>query len=385
MSPACPSHLTACGGENARPRPNARAPTPLLSAHRLNCNCLVLYTARARRTEAALEKVKLELKATQRDLAAVTRRSELAEREKERVSTELFRALERAQKMENLCRELQNQRELTFNENRRLLEDEQTKRQAQSRKFSSMVKDIQKQLDDREQDRTEQQKVLERQAAIAKENLELHARLTAVLEKDVLREQAFARQLHAKELEAQLANARQKQTEELLKVEQERARLITERAAVSEAHLQEQLHNYATKYDSFSGALASSTEGLNKLRAEMERSGKRTRALERENEELRARLGRVTEQRARLEGLCRSLQEECRRSRERAGGAEACATDAAAPAAEVSEAEEAGKGLLQEGADDDASACSAEAQVASSPAAAELSDSAPGAGVQVEH
>lgn len=253
-----------------------------------------------------------------RELAAATRRSDLADREKERVSIELLRALERAEKLQGLCRELQKQREAVGDESKRLLAEEQTKRQALSRKLSLMVKDIQGKLDERELEREQQQKALDREAALAQENAALHASIAAILEKDVAREQHFASQLRAKELEAQLADARQRQSEELMLVERERARLIAERAALTEQQLSDELRGYAGKCAAFQSTLSASTDGLGKLRAQLERSTKHGRQLERANAELSARLSRATEQRARLEALCRSLQDERRQSRARA-------------------------------------------------------------------
>lgn len=302
--------------------------------------------------EAALKSARGELKATKLELAAATRRSELAGREKERAASELLRALERGDKMEVLCRELQKQREAS----KALLAEEQARRQEIANTLSTVVKDIQGKLDERQLQGDEQQKALDREAALHAENVALHARITAVLEKEVAREKHAASQLHAKALEAQLADARLRQSDELLSAERERATLVAERAALSEAQLREQLGAYAGKFESFQGSLAASTEALGKLRAELERGGKRMRTLERENDELRARLSRVSEQRAKLEGLCRTLQEECRRgraaeaSRIKAGGAAQAGPDGERPPAATTDEQAAAATTSEAGA-----------------------------------
>jgi predicted nucleic acid-binding Zn-ribbon protein len=285
----------------------------------------------ARRSEKHQPKLAEELKAAQREQAAAERWAAHSDRERERTSAELLRALTRAEKLETLCRELQSQREAAADEARRVAVEEASKRQELTTKFSSMLEGIQSRLDEHDAERQRQQQGLEREAALAAEVSALRARVGAMVEGDGLRDKHHAMELRAKELELQLADARLRQADEHGAAVEASAAQAAEAAAAVELDLRTQLAAYGGQFGAFERTLSESTSQLAQLRVSTERGTKRVGQLERDNAQLRSELARLSEQKVRLEGLCRTLQGQLQEARKQSQ-AQSEAVRAAPPA-----------------------------------------------------
>mmetsp|Transcript_14421 Transcript_14421/g.34149 ORF Transcript_14421/g.34149 Transcript_14421/m.34149 type:complete len:294 (-) Transcript_14421:133-1014(-) len=223
-----------------------------------------------------------------------------------------------------LCRELQKQNKQVAEESRQVAEAEQQKRQEMSDKFGETVKDITKRLDEHSAERTKQ----------LEENEDLRNKLKSLLEQFDVQQSHWEKQLHAKDLEVQLAEAKLKQQQEACGALEAKAQHFAQQIEVmkqTEDGLRQQLDTYGTKFQEFQETLTQSNEVFGKMKSDSEKQAKLVRSLtkklkasESERSELRARQEQATaaliqrhedyqkleRQKTALEGLCRRLQEQ---------------------------------------------------------------------------
>ena len=116
-------------------------------------------------------------------------------------------------KLEALCKELQKQNRNVLDQSKQASEEETKKRQELSDRFNDTIKDVQGKISNQEEERQKQ----------VEENTKLREQLQNFLNQYEVRDKHFEHQLHAKDLEQQLANAKLAQSEELCKKALERA------------------------------------------------------------------------------------------------------------------------------------------------------------------
>eukprot|EP00727_Mastigamoeba_balamuthi_P006422 m51a1_g240 hypothetical protein (682) ;mRNA; f:140198-142860 len=227
-------------------------------------------------------------------------------------------------KLEALCRELQRQNKLVMEESRRVAEEEQGRRNELSKKFHETIGEITARLEEQGDERMRQ----------LRENETLREKLRNFAEQYDIREQHYATQLRAKELEKQLLEARLKQQAEVAVQEALKAQAYLEQAtamAKTEADLRGQVTLYAEKFEQFQETLSKSNDVFATFKSEMDRMAKTIAKLERdkaalkkkadagdaalielaeERNSLRALVDQGRSGRKKLEDLCRALQAE---------------------------------------------------------------------------
>ncbi|CAK4672774.1 unnamed protein product [Aphanomyces euteiches] len=234
-------------------------------------------------------------------------------------------------KLESLCRELQKQNKTIIAESRRIAEEEDAKRRQLSQQFQTTIEDVSKKMEQQGKD----------YVASLQDNEALQGKLKTFLSQYEMREEHFAHQLQAKDLAIQLAEAKLQHQVELTARESEKVQLSLEKAkqiAEREVALQAQLGSYSEKFEVVQETLSKSNTMFVTLRDEMEKMSKHIKKLEKDNAALKKKCdqydngaiemlqerGRAAEESKRqqdkinkLEGLCRMLQAERNRLKEK--------------------------------------------------------------------
>ena len=153
------------------------------------------------------------------------------------MANELSRTNAVKKKLETLCKELQKQNKTVLDQSKQVSAEEQEKRKELSDRFSETIKDVQDKIASHDEERQKQDQ----------ENTKLREQLQSFLNQYEVRDKHFEHQLHAKDLEVQLAEAKLKQSEELCNKAIERAELYRYRQSAPVARVTsvfvEQLHS----------------------------------------------------------------------------------------------------------------------------------------------
>ncbi|XP_064488723.1 alpha-taxilin-like isoform X2 [Ornithodoros turicata] len=230
----------------------------------------------------ALEAMRLlQLRVQQADRTAAQ-----AVREKEQLQGECNRALLARSRLEGLCRELQRQGRVIKEESALRIREEEEKRKEVAGKFQVALQDITALLQDNQA----------RSMQLRKENTELVQKLKTLVDHYEMWEKHMGTMLEQKELQAQVARAKQVRTEAQLHQErqaflQEKQQVLqrvsdtqrhTEQLAANEAQLRAELALYTSKYQEFQGALSQSNHVFRTFKADMEQMSKKIKKLEKE-------------------------------------------------------------------------------------------------------
>ncbi|KAK3238987.1 hypothetical protein CYMTET_51055 [Cymbomonas tetramitiformis] len=285
-----------------------------------------------------------EIKALNKDVLIAQRKLDQVISEKNAVVAESSRSQAVRGKLETLCRELQKQNKLIQEESQKAAVEEQAKRQELSSRFQalpslpSLASLFSFSLRAAQDTVTEINSRLEAQgeerAKHVQENDDLREKLLDFVQKLETREQQHGHELKAKDLEKQLAEKQLEQAqclnqEALLKAETYKEQTMV--LAATEQELRGQLSAYKEKFEQFQEMLTKSHEVFTTFKADMDKMSKTIKKLEKDNQALRSKseksdvsmielldereqLKKKSEvlqgQKAKLEGLCRSLQAE---------------------------------------------------------------------------
>lgn len=203
-------------------------------------------------------------------------RAEDAEKEKDASWGELNKALKTKQKLESLCAELQKQQRDLLDENKKITDQERSRRQELADKFQWTIKDVREKMDQQAQERLEQ----------VRENDELRAKFKKFLEQYEEREKELIEQQKRRELETQMVGLRLSEQEQLYKQEATRLSAQTaeyETLSNSETILQQQLKTYGDKFSQFQDTLSKSNKVFEKYKRERNRLQRKVETLEKEN------------------------------------------------------------------------------------------------------
>eukprot|EP00602_Paraphysomonas_sp_CaronLab_P011709 CAMPEP_0185040100 /NCGR_PEP_ID=MMETSP1103-20130426/37763_1 /TAXON_ID=36769 /ORGANISM="Paraphysomonas bandaiensis, Strain Caron Lab Isolate" /LENGTH=377 /DNA_ID=CAMNT_0027579265 /DNA_START=76 /DNA_END=1206 /DNA_ORIENTATION=- len=189
-------------------------------------------------------------------------------------------------KLQELCRLITKQTKDIVEENERLREIDRVRMDDLIAHFSTTIVDIKQKVADQE----------EEQMKKAEDNNQLREKITQFQEHSKLRDSHFKSQIHAKNLELQLAQAKKAQETQLLK--QERARGEAYRADIthlssSKAELKAQLALYSDKFDNFQEALNKSQGMFSQFEDKMQSMADTVCKLEGENARLRQECNRL--------------------------------------------------------------------------------------------
>jgi chromosome segregation ATPase len=213
-------------------------------------------------------------------------------------------ALERkVEKLENLCRTLQQQKKLLGIAKETSEREERAKQEALSKKFETSIADIQTQINNQADQRREQ----------IEENSELRKQLQSLIQKYDKREEYFKQQLHAEDLKRQLLVAEQAQENHAIQEDLKKLSLYKEQSALlqqSESRATQQLSFYKEKFDSFDEAITESNKTFTTLRTNLDSSGKIIKRLEAENRLVKEKETATSKQNSKLSDLCKALQKQ---------------------------------------------------------------------------
>uniref|UniRef100_K3X4A8 Alpha-taxilin n=1 Tax=Globisporangium ultimum (strain ATCC 200006 / CBS 805.95 / DAOM BR144) TaxID=431595 RepID=K3X4A8_GLOUD len=247
----------------------------------------------------------------------------LLKQRKQTATTELVKTNATKSKLEQLCRELQKQNKL-ISESRRIADEEDQKRRELSTQFQKTIEEVSAKMDQQGKD----------YVASLKENESLQQKLKSFLEQYTVREEHFQKQLEAKDLTVQLADAKLQHQVEITARESEKVKLALDKAkefSDRELQLQAQLNSYSEKFDIVQETLNKSNQMFTTFRDEMDKMAKHTKKLEKENTALKKKCAeydtnaiatiqdkvktaeetqKYLEKIKKLESLCRHLQAE---------------------------------------------------------------------------
>mmetsp|Transcript_42695 Transcript_42695/g.121744 ORF Transcript_42695/g.121744 Transcript_42695/m.121744 type:complete len:357 (-) Transcript_42695:176-1246(-) len=242
---------------------------------------------------------------------ADSRLKDITETEQERDScqAELSRTLAVKNKLESLCRQLQQQANALVEERRHLTDNERLRRQELADEFQHTIGDVKKKMDQQANER----------ARLARENEELRNRFKQFFEQYDKREKELLEQQRARELEVQVFELRLAEQAQLYRQEAAResaAQRENDELSNTEQVLRGQLQTYSNKFNHFQDALSKSDKVLGQYKRQRNRMQRRVEVLEKENTELRTRSDkRVTQVTKDRDVLLREkdkLQERCK-------------------------------------------------------------------------
>lgn len=258
------------------------------------------------------ERLQLEHKQAQDLMAqAATKTQELGDTEMERVAsqTELNRTLVVKNKLESLCRQLQQQSDSLVEERKRLTDTERRRRHELADEYQHTIEDVKKKMDQQANERSR----------LARENEELRNSFKKFFERYDGREKELLEQQKAREAEVVALNAKLEEQALLYKQEATReavAQREHDELQSAETVLRGQLQTYSNKFNSFQDALSKSDKVLGQYKRQKNKMQRRVELLEKDNQELRTRsekrLGSIIKDRDLLLREKEALQEKCR-------------------------------------------------------------------------
>jgi len=263
-----------------------------------------------------------ECKNLEYDVCRERQKSIVLERELEDICFEMKKLKAAKQKLETLSRELNRQNKTLAEESERRLKEEKERQAEIVKKFNEAMEEINSKIEYHST----------KEAEMYKQKLEEKTEAFQVLqEKYDLREEHFATQLRAKELEVELTKAQLREaTEEFERQKEESSTQMKEFFSVVDT-LQSKLSEYDRKCSQFEEALEQSSSVFRKYEDTIDKLSKTAQSLQetngdlkKQNEEAYAQLANLTseleavkrnEQKAKekcecLEKLCRSLSAE---------------------------------------------------------------------------
>eukprot|EP00301_Raphidiophrys_heterophryoidea_P006426 c12592_g1_i1.p1 GENE.c12592_g1_i1~~c12592_g1_i1.p1 ORF type:complete len:585 (+),score=206.00 c12592_g1_i1:17-1771(+) len=233
--------------------------------------------------------------------------------------------------LENLCKDLRKHNKQISDMNLQMLNEEQRKREENEASFSATVKNIHEQLNFQEQER------LKHMA----ENLDLRQKLQEIINQFEVTQQHFDAQHKATFLEFQLSEAKLRQQEAISAEESLLRERIEKELMLRTKELQTcqgELSLYGQRFEEYRVAMTKSSDTFTTLRTDMEQIAKQVKQKEKENLELRKKqmqtdatlldqhaklqdhmveveglkkqVTLAQSQREKLEGLCRTLQQD---------------------------------------------------------------------------
>ncbi|KAF3924631.1 Gamma-taxilin [Arthrobotrys entomopaga] len=268
-----------------------------------------------------------EMKKLERDYNRARRRADQLQKEKDHNRSELTKANNMKNKLEQLCRELQKENRRVKDESKVKEQSEKDKREELSTKFENTIWEIKNRME--EDTDTTSSKAL---------NMEVDAliklKFRTLIDQYEMRELHFQSLLRTKELEVQYNLARYDQKRKQADAEAMRAKALHAQVSTfsqTETELRSQLNIYVEKFKQVEDTLNNSNDLFLTFRKEMEEMSKKTKRLEKENMALTRKsdlmnrnILEMAEERTRqqreleaakkksskLEDICRALQSE---------------------------------------------------------------------------
>ncbi|EWC46288.1 hypothetical protein DRE_04459 [Drechslerella stenobrocha 248] len=268
-----------------------------------------------------------EMKKLERDYNRARRRADQLQKEKDHNRSELTKANNMKNKLEQLCRELQKENRRVKDESKIKEQSEKDKREELSTKFENTIWEIKNRMEEDSDTATSKAINMEVDTLI-------RLKLRTLIDQYEMRELHFQSLLRTKELEVQYNLARYDSKRKQAEAESVRAKALHSQVSTfsqTETELRSQLNIYVEKFKQVEDTLNNSNDLFLTFRKEMEEMSKKTKRLEKENMALtrkseltnrnilemaeeRTRQQRELEaskkKSAKLEDICRALQSE---------------------------------------------------------------------------
>ncbi|KAK4219511.1 alpha-taxilin [Rhypophila decipiens] len=229
-----------------------------------------------------------EMKRHERESIKNKKRGDQLQKDKDNSRNELNKTISLKEKLEKLCRELQKENNKLKNENKTLSDTQVRSQNSWDERYSTLL---------RRMDDYQEEKDSPRKQIVAMEMDEFfRTRFKSLIDQYELRELVFHSQMRTKELEVQYNLARYEAEKKRLEEELARTAELSNQVETfvrTEGELRQQLNVYVEKFKQVEDTLNNSNDLFLTFRKEMEDMSKKTKRLERENEELKRKHERV--------------------------------------------------------------------------------------------
>ncbi|KAH8882802.1 hypothetical protein GQ53DRAFT_439680 [Thozetella sp. PMI_491] len=220
-----------------------------------------------------------EMKRHERENIKNKKKADQLQKEKDSIRNELSKTVGLREKLEKLCRELQKENNKLKNENKTLIDEKTRHQNAWDEKYSIILQQLDEYQDEKDNPRKQ---VIDMEM----EEFFRH-RFKSLIDQYELRELHFHSQMRTKELEVQLNLARferekKNHDKEVTRTRQLKNEIIT--FSNTESDLRQQLNVYVDKFKQVEDTLNNSNDLFLTFRKEMEDMSKKTKRLEKENE-----------------------------------------------------------------------------------------------------
>ncbi|PSS00856.1 myosin-like coiled-coil protein-domain-containing protein [Coniella lustricola] len=223
-----------------------------------------------------------DMKRHERENIKNKKRADQLQKEKDSARSELTKQNGLKEKLEKLCRELQKENNKLKNECKTLTDNQRRNESSWDEKYSQLLQTLEDYQEDKENPRKQ---VVD----MPLEDL-FKARFKSLIDQYELRELHFHSLMRTKELELQFNLAKYDREKKNAEAEAGRARQLNAQVQTfskTEAELRNQLNVYVDKFKQVEDTLNNSNDLFLTFRKEMEDMSKKTKRLEKENENLK--------------------------------------------------------------------------------------------------
>ncbi|KAK4460682.1 alpha-taxilin [Cladorrhinum samala] len=223
-----------------------------------------------------------EMKRHERESIKNKKRGDQLQKDKDNTRNELNKTISLKEKLEKLCRELQKENNKLKNENKTLSDTQVRSQNTWDERYSGLLR----RMDDHQEEKDNPRKQV-----VDMEVEELfNQRFKSVIDQYELRDLHFHAQMRTKELEVQYQLARAEREKKNYEAEVVRSRQLNSQVQTfskTETELRQQLNVYVDKFKQVEDTLNNSNDLFLTFRKEMEDMSKKTKRLERDNENLK--------------------------------------------------------------------------------------------------
>ncbi|KAK3952777.1 myosin-like coiled-coil protein-domain-containing protein [Pseudoneurospora amorphoporcata] len=223
-----------------------------------------------------------EMKRLERESIKNKKRGDQLQKDKDNSRNELNKTTSLKEKLEKLCRELQKENNKLKNENKTLSDTQVRSQNSWDERYSALLR----RMDDYQEEKENPRK----QVVDMEMDEFFRQRFKSLIEQYELRELHFHAQMRTKELEVQYNLARFEREKKNYEAELVRSRQLNAQVQTfskTETELRQQLNVYVDKFKQVEDTLNNSNDLFLTFRKEMEDMSKKTKRLERENENLK--------------------------------------------------------------------------------------------------
>ncbi|KAI0166744.1 myosin-like coiled-coil protein-domain-containing protein [Hypoxylon sp. FL1284] len=230
------------------------------------------------------------MKRLERENQKNKKRADQLQKEKDSSRTDLSKQISLKEKLEKLCRELQKENNKLKNEHRALNDTHDRLKSSSDERFKKLLDTMEGFQEEKDNPR--------KQVVYMKAEELFKARFKSLIDQYELRELHFHSSMRTKEIEVQWNMARFEQQKKTAETETTRARQLNSQVLTfskTETELRNQLNVYVEKFKQVEDTLNNSNDLFLTFRKEMEDMSKKTKKLEKENENFKRKEGALNQ------------------------------------------------------------------------------------------